>query len=149
MTRTGIAVLVAAMLLASQAPATNLGFHFDANTFIQSYGADFTTGLKASQLNARRVHSAWGGTYYNTFSDFLGPGTSQSQAGNTYANWAAGLGAGEGITAFNIWLLDNPNARSWGVRSQVQAAHSRTTQRPNHSPARARRLSYNAGSRPL
>ena len=29
-------------------------------------------------------------------------------------NWRDGLGANEGISAFNIWLLDNPRARSWG-----------------------------------
>jgi len=38
----------------------------------------------------------------------------QPNSYNTYMNWRDGLGANEGISAFNIWLLDNPRARSWG-----------------------------------
>lgn len=38
----------------------------------------------------------------------------QSNDGNTYANWLAGLGSGEGISRFNMWLLGGSAARSWG-----------------------------------
>jgi hypothetical protein len=107
-------VIALGTLMAAPVGATPVGFKFDANKFIQESGTGYTTEGKATQDNPRRVHKTWTNEFYQTFNDYLASGTVQPDSGNTYANWAAGLGSGEGITAFNIWLLDNPAAQSWG-----------------------------------
>ncbi len=96
------------------ASARMVSFFFDPNDLIDLYGADFETGMKETQENARRVHNIWANDYYGTFSNFMDPDHIQPDDGNTYANWRAGLSTGEGLSCFNTWLLDNPNARSWG-----------------------------------
>jgi hypothetical protein len=86
---------------------------FDPDDIIQLYPAD-STGLKASQDNARRVHSVWTNPYYGTFSDVLQSGHTQPEDYNTYMNWRDSLGRGEGIAMFNSWFLNQPAAQSWG-----------------------------------
>ncbi|MDD5327541.1 MAG: hypothetical protein PHY02_06980, partial [Phycisphaerae bacterium] len=93
-------------------------FSFDPDALIQAYAAsaglsDVTGENKATQLNARRVHQPWASAVYETFYNPAAP-KPQPDSYNTYMNWRDGLGEGEGISGFNIWLLDNPNARSWG-----------------------------------
>jgi hypothetical protein len=78
-----------------------------------SAGSDTPGGRKVDQPNARRLHQTWAGTWYETFYNPPAPHT-QPNDYNTYGNWLDSLGAGEGISGFNIWLLDNPAARSWG-----------------------------------
>ncbi|MBN1806658.1 MAG: hypothetical protein JW837_15525 [Sedimentisphaerales bacterium] len=86
---------------------------FDPDDIIQQYPAD-STGQKATQEDARRVHDDWGNPYYGTFSDYMQSGHTQPEDYNTYMNWRESLGAGEGIAMFNSWFYDNPRARSWG-----------------------------------
>ncbi len=106
--------VILAMSSTAQAAAT---FRFDPDDLIQLYPASAGTSdvegqNKATQPNARRTHQPWG-TAYETFYNPAAP-KPQPNSYNTYMNWRDGLGANEGISAFNIWLLDNPNARSWG-----------------------------------
>ncbi|MGD8786899.1 MAG: PEP-CTERM sorting domain-containing protein [Phycisphaerales bacterium] len=93
---------------------------FDPDVLIQSYPASVgdsnTPGeRKSDQTNARRTHQPWT-TVYETFYNDYGkpPPQPQPNSYNTYMNWRAGLGAGEGIAMFNSWFLNNPAARSWG-----------------------------------
>ena len=95
-------------------------FEFDPNDLINLYPA--TAGdqndpstYKAVQPNARRIHQSWASTYYDTFYNPANPHT-QPNDYNTYMNWRESLGPNEGIAQFNIWLLDNPAARSWGEK---------------------------------
>ncbi len=95
------------------ASARMVSFFFDPNDLIDLYGTDFTDP-KETQENARRIHNTWTNDYYGTFSNYMDPDHVQPNDGNTYVNWRAGLGEGEGLSCFNTWLMDNPNARSWG-----------------------------------
>jgi hypothetical protein len=93
-------------------------FRFDPDDLIQSApgsaGTSDTAGEnKATQADARRTHETWAGTWYETFYNPASP-KPQPESYNTYMNWRDGLGANEGISGFNIWLQDNPRARSWG-----------------------------------
>jgi len=106
------------LVFSSRGAVADLTYKFDPNDLLDLYPAvagdeDVSGENKATQANARRVHAAWAGTWYETFYNPASPHT-QPDDYNTYMNWRAGLGQGEGISAFNIWLLDNPNARSWG-----------------------------------
>jgi PEP-CTERM motif len=101
--------------------SASVTFAFNPNDLIQSYApqagdVNDPGSYKATQANARRLHEQWGGTWYETFYNPASP-QPQPNSYNTYRNWADGLGAGEGISGFNIWLLDNPNARSWGEKT--------------------------------
>lgn len=112
----GICAFVLGMWSCETASAVT--FRFDPNALIQAYpgaaGTSDTEGQnKATQVNARRVHQRWANTWYETFYNPAGPQT-QPDSYNTYVNWATGLGEGEGISGFNIWMQDNPRARSWG-----------------------------------
>lgn len=97
-----------------------LTFQFDPNDLLGLYpgsaGSDTPGGRKIDQPNARRLHQAWASTWFETFYNPPAPHT-QPNDYNTYRNWLGGLGPGEGISAFNIWLLDNPAARSWGEKT--------------------------------
>lgn len=98
--------------------ASAVTFEFDPDSLLQLFPgaagtADTTGENKATQINARRVHEVWGGQWHETFYNPAAPQT-QPDSYNTYMNWAEGLGTGEGIGGFNIWLQDNPRARSWG-----------------------------------
>jgi hypothetical protein len=114
-----LAVLAACcMLLAASVTAQSLVCKFDPDDLIQLYpasaGDENKDGEnKATQPNARRTHQPWATNVYETFYNPTAPKT-QPNSYNTYMNWRDSLGEGEGISAFNIWLLDNPNARSWG-----------------------------------
>ncbi len=93
-------------------------FKFDPDDLIQLFPASAGTSdvageNKATQPNARRTHQPWANNMYETFYNPAAP-EPQPASYNTYMNWRDGLGSGEGISAFNTWLLDNPNARSWG-----------------------------------
>jgi hypothetical protein len=109
------AVLTVAVLFFAfaNAEATIVKLSFDPNDLIDLFPAD-STGLKATQDNARRVHETWKGNYYNTFSDDLAGGHSQATDYNTYRNWRDGLGTGEGIAMFNNWLIGYSGAPTWG-----------------------------------
>lgn len=98
--------------------ASAVSFVFDPNDLLDLYPATAgnvgdTSTYKAVQPNARRIHQSWASTFYETFYNPAAPHT-QPNDYNTYMNWRASLGSGEGISCFNIWLLDNPAARSWG-----------------------------------
>ena len=104
--------------LVGAARAAVVTFQFDPNDLVDLYPgsagmSDVTGENKATQPNARRVHQVWANTFYETFYNPAAPHT-QPDDYDTYVSWRGGLGAGEGIAAFNTWLLDNPNARSWG-----------------------------------
>ncbi len=93
-------------------------FKFDPDDLIQLYPAsagmsDVEGQNKVTQPNARRIHQPWATNWYETFYNPADP-KPQPNSYNTYMNWRDSLGAGEGISRFNTWLLDNPNARSWG-----------------------------------
>ena len=110
-------VCAGALLLAATSVALGeVTFRFDPDDLIQrapaAAGSNAPGGLKVDQPDARRTHQPWG-TVYETFYNPANP-KPQPQSYNTYMNWRDGLGANEGISGFNIWLLDNPNARSWG-----------------------------------
>ena len=102
------------LLLAVTGTAGAITLVFDPNDILDNYPPD-STGLKASQPDARRVHAAWLNPYYGTFSDVLQAGHSQPTDYNTYMNWRGGLGgSGEGIAIFQSWFLNNSAAQSWG-----------------------------------
>jgi hypothetical protein len=63
---------------------------------------DDTRGLDGGMF---RLHQTWGGNMYNSW---------QSSTRATVDDFKAGLGAGEGIGCFNIWLADQANAPLWG-----------------------------------
>jgi hypothetical protein len=119
------AVAAVGLSLATSAMAGMATFTFDPDDLIQLYPSaagdeDVTGENKATQVNARRTHQPWKTTWYETF---YNPGNetwntggpkAQPDSYNTYMNWRDGLGTNEGISKFNTWLLDNPNARSWG-----------------------------------
>lgn len=108
-----VGIGIACLMLATNAAAT-VTISFDPNDILDLYAAD-DTGLKASQINARRVHSQWNSDYNNTFSDALASGHTQPSDYNTYVNWRNSLQTeGEGLAMFNSWFLDNGAARSWG-----------------------------------
>jgi len=109
-----------ALLLGAGVTSAGVRFTFDPDDLVGLYPAsagdeDVTGENKVTQPNARRLHGTWASTWYETF---YNPAAAHTQPDdyNTYVNWRAGLGDGEGISAFNIWLLDNPNARSWGEK---------------------------------
>jgi len=112
--------LVAGLLLAITTTAGKaVTFVFDPDDLIQLYPAsagysDVQGENKATQPNARRIHQPWG-TVYETFYNPANP-QPQPQSYNTYMNWRDSLGPGEGISAFNIWMLDESGARSWGEK---------------------------------
>ena len=112
--------LVMSLLLAITATAGKaVTFRFDPDDLIQLYPAsagysDVQGENKATQPNARRVHQPWG-TVYETFYNPANP-QPQPKSYNTYMNWRDSLGPGEGISAFNIWMLDKPAGRSWGEK---------------------------------
>lgn len=105
------------LAVSGAARADILTFTFDPDDLIQLYpssaGSDTDGERKVDQLNARRAHQPWAKNMYETFYNPASP-QPQPTSYNTYMNWRDGLGAGEGISAFNIWLQDNPRARSWG-----------------------------------
>ena len=102
------------LILAVTGTAGAVTLVFDPNDILDKYAPD-STGLKASQPDARRVHADWGNPYYGTFSDVLQAGHTQPSDYNTYVNWRNSLGSeGEGIACFNTWFLNNPLAASWG-----------------------------------
>lgn len=114
-----MSLAVVGLILAASGAAKAVTFVFDPDDLIQLYPSsagtsDVTGQNKATQPNARRTHQPWG-TVYETFYNPANPQT-QPNSYNTYMNWRDSLGPGEGISAFNIWLLDNPNARSWGEK---------------------------------
>ena len=101
------------LILVSSAAAT-VTISFDPNDILDRYAVD-GTGLKAMQLDARRVHEDWAASYYGTFSDAMQAGHAQSDDYNTYVNWRNSLDdEGEGLAMFNSWFLNNPAATSWG-----------------------------------
>lgn len=111
------AVVAVGFCLTASAMA-DVTFRFDPDDLIQqapgSAGTSDVAGQnKATQPNARRTHQPWATNMYETFYNPAAPAP-QPQSYNTYMNWRDGLGAGEGISGFNIWLQDNPRARSWG-----------------------------------
>ncbi len=110
-----IAVLaVAAMLLATGgAMAGVTTIEFKPNDLLNLYSAD-PNGSKTTDPNARRLHETWATEWYNTFSDYMDSGHTQPSDYNTYLNWRASLGAGEGLNSFSTWLHGDPAARSWG-----------------------------------
>lgn len=112
------AVAAVGLSLATSAMADIATFTFDPDDLIQLFPAaagdeDVTGENKATQANARRTHQPWATNMYETFYNPAAPAP-QPNSYNTYMNWRDGLGQNEGISAFNTWLLDNPNARSWG-----------------------------------
>jgi len=114
--------LVAGLLLAIAATAGKaVTFVFDPDDLIQLYPAsagdsDDQGENKATQPNARRVWVRWDGpVHYETFYNPADP-QPQPKSYNTYMNWRDSLGPGEGISAFNIWMLDKPAGRSWGEK---------------------------------
>ena len=111
-----IICVAAGLILAgiNKVEAAYVTYEFRANDLIDLFGMDFTTGLKATQDNARRVHEVWTQTWYQTFSNSLCLGTTQPGSGNTYLNWHDGLRADEGLASFSTWLHGDPGARSWG-----------------------------------
>jgi len=109
-----LGLLVAAgLFLGFAGTAGAVTFVFDPNDLLDLYPAD-STGLNATQDNARRVHEVWTTNFYNTFSDRMAAGHSQPTDYNTYVNWRSGLGDGEGLGSFSLWLRGDPAARSWG-----------------------------------
>ena len=128
----GILVLALLVIGGVGAPSASAAtFAFDPNDLLDLFPAtagsvaDLST-YKAVQPNARRVHETWATTYYDTFYNPVAPHT-QPDDYNTYLNWRTSLGAGEGISRFNIWLLDNPAARSWGEKLVWNPAGSAPT----------------------
>jgi hypothetical protein len=109
-----ICAIATLLLAAGPVHAKYLTFEFNPNDLINLYGSDFETGLKATQDNPRRVHETWAINWYQTFSDYLDPKTTQPGSGNTYSNWRTGLGENEGLNSFSTWLHGDPGARSWG-----------------------------------
>jgi hypothetical protein len=105
------------LLLAVTGTAGAATYIFDPDDLIRAYpasaGSDTDGERKVDQPNARRTHQPWAVGMYETFYNPAAPKT-QPDSYNTYMNWCDGLGADEGISAFNIWLQDNPRARSWG-----------------------------------
>lgn len=106
------------IFLTFNANAFAVTFLFDPNDLLDLYpssaGTSDTNGQnKATQIDARRLHRQWATTWYETFYNPPAPQL-QPHSYNNYMNWLDGLGAGEGISGFNIWMLDNPAARSWG-----------------------------------
>ncbi len=110
-----IGSLVLSVVTTARADVT---FRFDPDDLIQAYPgsagmSDVVGENKATQPDARRTHQPWATNMYETFYNPAAPAP-QPQSYNTYMNWRDGLGANEGISGFNIWLQDNPRARSWG-----------------------------------
>ncbi len=106
-----LAVSAAAAMAAAPASATVVGFTFDPDRFIQDQATNYMAGEKATQENPRRIHQIWASEFDQTFSNYLQSGKSQPTSGGVYADWVA---AGNGLTDFNIWLLDKPMAKTWG-----------------------------------
>ena len=107
------------MAIAGTAQAT-VTITFDPNNILDNYAPD-STGLKATQPDARRIHKAWGTDYYGTFSDYMEAGHTQPTDYNTYVNWRNSLTtSGQGIAVFNAWFIDGAAARSWGENVVVK-----------------------------
>jgi hypothetical protein len=117
---------VLTLVAISVPPVSAVTFVFDPNDLIDLYpttagNAKDPETYKAVQPNARRIyrgihwrsHHSCNNTYYETFYNPAVP-HKQPNDYNTYLNWLASLGTGEGISRFNIWLLTNPAAQSWG-----------------------------------
>ena len=108
-------VAVLGFLLATSAIAEIQTLTFDPDDLIQAFpSSPGDPANKTTQVNARRVHEVWASSYAETFNNVVPHNKTQPDSYNTYMNWRDGLGENEGISAFNIWLLDNPRARSWG-----------------------------------
>jgi hypothetical protein len=115
MKRIIVFAFVCAFAATTQADIT---LKFDPDNLLQMAPAsaglsDVAGENKATQVNARRFHQQWASSWNETFYNPASPQT-QPDSYNGYMNWVDGLGAGEGISGFNVWLLDNPAARSWG-----------------------------------
>jgi len=116
-----ICVVVGLILAVSGTAQAGVTFRFDPDDLIQAYpdsaGSDTDGERKSDQPNARRTHQPWASGMYQTFyTDITNQVRPQPESYNTYMNWRDGLGANEGISGFNIWLQDNPRARSWGEK---------------------------------
>jgi hypothetical protein len=76
-------------------------FNFDPVDFFNYAAPTGTRGLDGGMF---RLHQTWGGTMYNSWD-------SGSSVVNAFKD---GLGSGEGIGCFNIWLADQAYAPGWG-----------------------------------
>ena len=114
-------VLVCSLALVTAVPAAaatggRVTFEFHASDLINVYpdgvGSPSTDVEHSEQANARQLRDRtvgvdeYGVWQYNTFTTL--------DSYNAYKSWREGLGDNEGISAFNIWLLDEVNAKAWG-----------------------------------
>jgi hypothetical protein len=96
----GMVALIIAVGIPAQAAVE---FRFDPVDFFNySAPTDGTRGLDGGMF---RLHQTWGGTMYNSWDP------NQNAVVDAFKS---GLGDGEGIGCFNIWLADQANAPLWG-----------------------------------
>jgi hypothetical protein len=117
------------LLVSSAGIASTKTIEFRPNDWFSQCGAYSTTADKATQEDARalakwsgssgrEVYATWETSSYGYTTSFYG--VEQPKAINTYHNWVQGLGEGEGISRFNMWILPSGtvynNQISWGPR---------------------------------
>jgi hypothetical protein len=134
-----LAIIVAATLFVAvcfglaNAQASVVTLSFDPNDIINLYPTD-SSGLKATQENARRIHKTWATDFYGTFSDYMQSGHSQPTDYNTYMAWRNSLtGASDGIAVFNSWFIDGYNATTWGEKYLIKPGTTVTATTPTGS----------------
>jgi hypothetical protein len=102
-----LAVLTVATLLAAATTAQAVTITFSGDSLIQQYSTYNTGDTRALQAQPRALQDPIGTTIWSTYSN----ATSQ---GN-YATWVSSLGAGEGISCFDLWLQGGmAGVTGWG-----------------------------------
>ncbi len=101
-------ILFSLCYIAATSWASEATFWFDPNDLIDLYTAGNPAGEgMASQTHARHVYrqySELGTTMASTYTDPEEQGGRWTGNDVYYADWQAGLGAGEGIYQFNMWI---------------------------------------------
>lgn len=97
------------MLVMAFSGMADMTFTFNPNYLINLYTTGQSGDYAPAQANSRFVYDGSLSHVAATYTDHpsRGPGGNTSRwTGNAdyYADWVAGLGAGEGIRSFNIWI---------------------------------------------
>lgn len=92
-------------------------FTFDPNDLIELYTSGESGSYRPEQDNPRLVYQRNPLNLEDaaaTFTDHPSRGSRWEGDSNHYADWLAGLGTGEGIRAFNIWITPADYLGSYG-----------------------------------
>jgi hypothetical protein len=96
------AVVTMILAVSGVAQATPVGFNFDPADF---FNYNDVSGEFSTDGGMFKLHKTWEGDRYRSWDSVQRP---------VVDAFKAGLGSGEGIGRFNIWLADSANAPLWG-----------------------------------